>query len=66
MIIDAEEALTDAISHTDIASKGRRLRVIPINKDLRAALEDLKAEADNARRPSAYVVTTERPSRTSS
>ena len=66
MVTDTEGTLSDTISLTDIASKGRGGRVIPINKDLRAALEGLKAEADNASRPSAFVVTTERASRTSS
>ena len=66
MVTDAEGVLTDAISLTDIASKGRGGRVIPINKDLRAALVALKDGADKASRPSAYVVTTERAGRTSS
>ena len=66
MVTDAEGALTDAISLTDIASKGRGGRVIPINKDLKAALVALKADADKASRPSAYVVTTERAAGTSS
>ena len=66
MVTDAEGALTDVISLTDIASKGRGGRVIPINKDLKAALMALKAEADKASRPSAYVVTTERAGSTSS
>ena len=66
MVTDAEGALTDVISLTDIASKGRGGRVIPINKDLRVALMALKADVDKASRPSAYVVTTERAGRTSS
>ena len=66
MVTDAEGALSDVISLTDIASKGRGGRVIPINKDLRVALVDLKADADKASRPSNYVVTTERASMTSS
>ena len=52
MVADAEGALTDAISLTDVASKGRGGRVIPISKDLRAALAALKAEADKMTRPS--------------
>ena len=64
MVTDAEGTLSDTISLTDIASKGRGGRVIPINKELRAALMALKA--DKASRPSAYVVTTERAGRTSS
>ena len=66
MVTDAEGALTDAISLTDIASKGRGGRVIPISKDLQRALVALKAEADNVNRPSPYVITTERADRTSS
>ena len=66
MVTDAEGALTDAISLTDIASKGRGGRVIPINKELRAALAALKADAAKAGRQSPFVVMTERASRTSS
>ena len=66
MVTDAEGALTDVISLTDIASKGRGGRVIPISKDLRAALVALKAEADKATRPSPFVVISERAGRTSS
>jgi len=42
MITDAEGQLTDRISLTDSASKGRSGRNIPCNKDLLAALKDLK------------------------
>ena len=66
MVTDAEGALADAISLTDIASKGRGGRVIPINKDLQAALEALKASVDKAPPASPYVVTTERAGKTSS
>ena len=66
MVTDAEGALTDAISLTDTASKGRGGRVIPINKDLRVALVALKGEADKVTRPSPFVITTERADRTSS
>ena len=66
MVTDAEGSLTDVISLTDIASKGRGGRVIPINKDLRVALVAFKAEADKAVRPSPYVITSERAGRTSS
>ena len=66
MVTDAEGTLSDTISLTDIASKGRGGRVIPINKDLRAALAALKAEVDKASRQSPFVVTTERAGRTSS
>lgn len=66
MVTDAEGALADTISLTDIASKGRGGRVIPINKDLKVALVALKVEAGKTRRPSPFVVTTERASKTSS
>ena len=66
MATDAEGMLTDVISLTDIASKGRGGRVIPINKDLKAALVALKDGADKASRQSPFVVTTERAGRTSS
>ena len=66
MVTDAEGTLSDTISLTDIASKGRGGRVIPINKDLTAALVALKAAADKATRASPHVVTTERAGKTSS
>ena len=66
MVTDAEGALTDAISLTDVASKGRGGRVIPINKDLRAALVALQKEAHEATRTSSNVITTERAGQTSS
>ena len=67
MVTDAEGALSDAISLTDAASKGKRGgRTIPIAKDLRAALSVWKSEAEKLRRPSEYVVVTERAAKTSS
>ena len=66
MVTDAEGALTDVISLTDVASKGRGGRMIPISKELRAALLALKAEADKLTRPSSFVITSERAGRTSS
>jgi len=66
MVTDAEGALTDAISLTDNASKGRGGRVIPINKDLRGALVLLKAEAEKMTLPSPFVITSERAGSTSS
>lgn len=65
MITDAEGQITDYISLTNEASKGRSGRSIPINKDLKAALENLKSQADNSSRPSNYVVTSERGQKTS-
>ena len=66
MVTDAEGALVDVISLTDVASKGRGGRVIPINRDLKLALAALKASVDKAPRASSYVVTTERAGKTSS
>ena len=66
MVTDAEGVLSDTISLTDVASKGRGGRVIPINKDLKAALAALKVEAGKAGRQSPFVVTTERAGITSS
>jgi integrase len=65
MVTDAEGNLSDAIHLTDIASKGRGGRVVPLNKELKATLLALKAEADNAVRPSPYVITSERDEKTS-
>jgi integrase len=66
MVTDAEGNLSDAIHLTDVASKGRSGRSIPLNKDLKAALSALKAEVDSAPRKSPYVITSERGERTSS
>jgi len=66
MVTDAEGRLSDAISLTDKASKGRSGRSIPLNKDLQAALAHLKAEAEECRRPSPFVISSERGERTSS
>jgi integrase/recombinase XerD len=60
MISDAEGRLVDLISLTDKASKGRGGRSIPLNKELKAGLQVLKAEAENSIRPSPYVITSER------
>ena len=66
MVTDTEGLLTDAISLTDVASKGRGGRSIPLNKELHGALALLKAEADKRKRPSPFVITSERGERTSS
>jgi integrase len=66
MLTDAEGRLTDAISLTDVASKGRGGRSIPINKELHGALALLKAQADKQKRQSPYVITSERGEKTSS
>ena len=65
MVTDAEGRLSDLISLTDKASKGRSGRSIPLNKELKAALGALKAETRKDVRPSPYVVTTERGGSTS-
>ena len=56
MITDAEGRLSTAIHLRNVASKGKSGRVIPLNKELRAALQELQKQAD----PSPYVITTER------
>jgi integrase len=66
MLTDAEGRLTDAISLTDVASKGRGGRMVPLNKDLRLALAALKTEAERNKRPSSFVITSERGAKTSS
>jgi integrase/recombinase XerD len=61
MLTDAEGNLGSAIHLRDEASKGRSGRVIPLNKDLKLALQRLH---DN-RNSSPYAITTERAKRTS-
>jgi integrase/recombinase XerD len=61
MITDAEGHLGSAIHLRDSASKGRSGRVIPLNKELRAALETLQQE----RSESPNVITTERSEKAS-
>ena len=65
MITDAEGRLSDLISLTDNASKGRGGRSIPINKDLKIALEALRIEAEKSVRRSPFIVTSERGVQTS-
>jgi len=62
MVTDAEGKLSDAIHLPNSASKGRSGRVIPLNKDLRIALDCWKKVSGT----SAFVVTTERACQTSS
>jgi integrase len=67
MVTDAESKLAVEIALTNDACKGKKGgRVIPMNKELRAALGRLKAEAETALRPSPFVITTERTLNTSS
>ena len=61
MLTDAEGNLSSSIHLRDEASKGRSGRIIPLNKDLKLALQRLH---DNGC-PSPYVITTERAQRTS-
>lgn len=66
MVTDAEGRITDAISLTDSASKGRSGRSIPLNKELEATLQILKIESDKSKRPSPFVIRSERGDKTSS
>ena len=61
MLTDPEGNLAPALHLRDEASKGSSGRVIPLNKDLRAALQTLQDQ----RGSSPYVITTERAERTS-
>ena len=61
MITDAEGNLGSALHLRDEASKGSSGRVIPLNKDLRSALQKLHDERGSSR----FVITTERAARTS-
>lgn len=56
MITDAQGHLASAIHLRNVASKGNSGRVIPLNKELKAALQLLHKEAGH----SPYVITTER------
>ena len=61
MITDAEGHLGPAIHLRDAASKGRSGRIVPWNKDLRAALETLQSTHGS----SPHVIATERSEKTS-
>lgn len=61
MVTDAEGNLAAALQLRNEASKGRSGRIIPINKELKAALEILKNEPS----VSLYVITTERSEKAS-
>jgi len=63
MIIGPDGNLGDCIHLTDIASKGKSGRIIPINRELRSALINLHQQ--NGKRLSEWVITTERSDRTS-
>jgi integrase/recombinase XerD len=61
MLTDAEGHLSSAIHLRNGASKGNSGRIIPLNKDLKNALQRLQHE----RSTSPYVITTERSDKTS-
>ncbi len=62
MVTDAEGKVADAIALENKASKGRNGgRTIPLNTDLKAALEAYQAVAP--KKPDNYVITTERASK---
>jgi integrase len=63
MVTDAEDRIGTAINLTNIASKGKSGRVIPLGKELLAALARLQSERDAGN--GEYVITTERSARTS-
>jgi integrase len=62
MLTDAEGNLGSALHLRDEAAKGSSGRVIPLNKDLRSALQKLH---DERNRSSPFVITTERAERSS-
>ena len=64
MLTDAEGKIGNAIHLVDQASKGSSGRVIPLNKELKAALEQIQ-KAQVGGRASPFVVTTERARQTS-
>jgi integrase/recombinase XerD len=64
MVTDAEGQLSTAIHLVDQASKGRSGRIIPLNKALKLALVELKANQSSARQ-SPFIISTERSARTS-
>ena len=67
MLTDADGEIASNIRLTDIASKGRSGRVLPINMQLRLKLEDGLQDASKQRGfdiASSHVITTERSART--
>lgn len=66
MVTTAEGEIGTAIHLRNVASKGSSGgRVIPLNRELRSALIELR-QSGSLSRPSSFVVTTERTGRTSS
>lgn len=67
MLTDADGEIADSIRLTDVASKGRSRRIIPINMLLRLKLQDWLQEAAKQRGfdiASSNVITTERSAST--
>ena len=64
MVTDARGNIGGAINLQNSASKGSSGRIIPLNRELRRELEKLQI-ASVGKRPSLYVVSTERAARTS-
>ena len=67
MLTDSDGEIGDSIRLTDIASKGRSGRIIPMNMQLRLKLQDWLQEAAKQRCfdiASSHVITTERSART--
>jgi len=65
MVTDPEGRVGDAIQLRNEAAKGQSGRVIPLNKDLRAALIRLQELSKASSRPSPFVITSERSPKTS-
>ncbi len=65
MITDAESVLSDTICLTNTASKGRSGRIIPLNKDLRAALSIWQDTQKSLHFQGDFVISTERGPKTS-
>ena len=63
MITDADGKISQAIQLQDKASKGKSGRTIPVNGDLRSALQDWRREL--SAKSNVFVITTERSKQTS-
>ena len=67
MLTDADGEIADSIRLTDVASKGRSGRIIPMNTKLRLRLQDwlkIAAKQSGFDIVSSHVITTERSART--
>lgn len=64
MVTDANGNVGHSINLTNVASKGRSGMVIPMNRELRQAILDLR-RSEPIGRPSRFLVATERAERTS-